>query len=66
MRIIFFIQVLAQSGVIEFEPPIFGPSSDAVLEENMIISIDIPMFNHTLGRIALRMDTESRQQDLKD
>jgi Xaa-Pro aminopeptidase len=29
-------------GVIEFEPPIFGPSSPAHLKPNMIISIDIP------------------------
>ena len=32
-------------GVIEFEPPIFGPSSEARLEPNMVISVDIPLFN---------------------
>lgn len=36
-------------GVIEFEPPIFGPSSSAILEEDMVISIDIPLFNAPWG-----------------
>ena len=40
-------------GVIEFEPPIFGPSSPAVLKENMIISIDIPMFNAPWGGLRV-------------
>ena len=40
-------------GVIEFEPPIFGPGSDAVLEEGMIISVDIPMFNTPWGGIRI-------------
>lgn len=40
-------------GVIEFEPPIFGPSSQAVLEKDMIISIDIPMFNATWGGLRI-------------
>ena len=31
-------------GVIEFEPPILGPSSTALLQENMVVSIDIPTF----------------------
>ena len=31
-------------GVIEFEPPILGPSSDTVIRENMVISVDIPLF----------------------
>ncbi|HVO41616.1 MAG TPA: Xaa-Pro peptidase family protein [Aggregatilineales bacterium] len=31
--------------VIEFEPPIFGPKSAAVLSTNMVISVDIPLFN---------------------
>lgn len=41
-------------GVIEFEPPIFGPSSSKTLEENMVISVDIPMFNTPWG--GLRME----------
>ena len=40
-------------GVIEFEPPIFGPSSPAVLAENMIISIDIPVFNAPWGGLRV-------------
>lgn len=40
-------------GVIEFEPPIFGPSSAAMLKENMIISIDIPMFNTPWGGLRI-------------
>jgi Xaa-Pro aminopeptidase len=40
-------------GVIEFEPPIFGPSSSAVLKEDMIISIDIPMFNASWGGLRI-------------
>ncbi len=40
-------------GVIEFEPPIFGPSSPALLKENMIISIDIPMFNAPWGGLRV-------------
>jgi Xaa-Pro aminopeptidase len=30
-------------GVIEFEPPIFGPSSTAQLSQDMVISIDIAL-----------------------
>jgi len=40
-------------GVIEFEPPIFGPSSTATLAENMIISVDIPMFNAPWGGLRV-------------
>jgi Xaa-Pro aminopeptidase len=40
-------------GVIEFEPPIFGPSSDARLKQNMIISVDIPMFNAPWGGLRI-------------
>jgi Xaa-Pro aminopeptidase len=40
-------------GVIEFEPPIFGPSSPAVLKKNMVISIDIPMFNAPWGGLRV-------------
>jgi Xaa-Pro aminopeptidase len=41
-------------GVIEFEPPIFGPSSGALFEPNQVISIDIPLFNTPWG--GLRME----------
>ena len=40
-------------GVIEFEPPIFGPSSKAMLNENMIISVDIPIFNAPWGGLRV-------------
>ena len=40
-------------GVCEFEPPIFGPSCNTVLDENMIISIDIPMFNASWGGLRI-------------
>jgi Xaa-Pro aminopeptidase len=40
-------------GVIEFEPPIFGPSSPALLKEDMIISIDIPLFNAPWGGLRV-------------
>jgi Xaa-Pro aminopeptidase len=36
-------------GVIEFEPPIFGPSSKALLKPDMIISVDIPVFHTPWG-----------------
>jgi Xaa-Pro aminopeptidase len=42
-------------GVIEFEAPIFGPSSTTKLEPNMVISVDIPMFNTPFGA-GLRME----------
>ena len=40
-------------GVIEFEPPIFGPSSDAKLEPDMVISVDIPLFNTPWGGLRI-------------
>jgi Xaa-Pro aminopeptidase len=40
-------------GVIEFEPPIFGPSSPAILQKDMIISIDIPLFNTPWGGLRI-------------
>jgi Xaa-Pro aminopeptidase len=40
-------------GVIEFEPPIFGPGSPAVLKKDMIVSIDIPMFNAPWGGLRV-------------
>lgn len=40
-------------GVIEFEPPIFGPSSAARLRQDMIISVDIPLFNTPWGGLRI-------------
>ncbi len=40
-------------GVIEFEPPIFGPSSAALLAPDMVISVDIPLFNTPWGGLRV-------------
>lgn len=40
-------------GVIEFEPPIFGPSSAALLKKDMVISVDIPLFNTPWGGLRV-------------
>jgi Xaa-Pro aminopeptidase len=40
-------------GVIEFEPPILGPSSEARLKKDMVISIDIPLFNTPWGGLRI-------------
>jgi len=49
----FLYSGLHSVGVIEFEPPIFGPSSPAMLEPDMVISIDIPMFNTGWGGLRV-------------
>lgn len=49
----FLYSGLHSVGVIEFEPPIFGPSSPATLEENMVISIDVPVFNTPWGGLRI-------------
>jgi Xaa-Pro aminopeptidase len=36
-------------GLVEFEPPIFGPGSDELLQENMVLSIDVPLFHAPWG-----------------
>ncbi len=40
-------------GVIEFEAPIFGPTSTATLEEGMVVSVDIPVFNAAWGGLRV-------------
>ena len=40
-------------GVVEFEPPIFGPSSEEVLRENMVVSVDIPLFDAPWGGLRV-------------
>jgi Xaa-Pro aminopeptidase len=40
----FMYSGLHSVGVTEFEPPILGPSSTAKIQENMVISIDIPLY----------------------
>lgn len=50
----FLYSALHSIGVIEFEPPIFGPGSPELLKSGMVISVDIPMFNAPWG--GLRME----------
>jgi Xaa-Pro aminopeptidase len=40
-------------GVIEFEPPIFGPSSGALFQPHMVISVDIPLFDAPWGGLRI-------------
>ena len=40
-------------GVIEFGPPIFGPSSAARIEKDMVISVDIPLFDAPWGGLRV-------------
>ena len=56
-------------GVIEFEPPIFGPSSSARLAAGMVISVDIPMFNAPWGGLRVEdgyLVTETGAEKLHD
>lgn len=57
----FLYSGLHSVGVIEFEPPIFGPSSPAILQKDMVISIDIPLFNAPWG--GLRVENGYRITD---
>ncbi|MFL7810785.1 MAG: M24 family metallopeptidase [Anaerolineae bacterium] len=49
----FLYSGLHSVGVIEFEPPIFGPSSEARLAKDMILSVDIPIFNAPWGGLRV-------------
>jgi Xaa-Pro aminopeptidase len=49
----FLYSGLHSLGVIEFEAPIFGPSSPELLKEDMVISIDIPAFNAPWGGLRV-------------
>jgi len=40
-------------GVIEFEAPIFGPGTSGRLERNMVLSVDIPLFNAPWGGLRV-------------
>jgi Xaa-Pro aminopeptidase len=40
-------------GVIEFEPPIFGPGSSGTMQEGMVLSVDIPVFNASWGGLRV-------------
>jgi Xaa-Pro aminopeptidase len=49
----FLYSGLHSVGVVEFEPPIFGPSSSGDLQEAMVISVDIPLFNTPWGGLRI-------------
>jgi Xaa-Pro aminopeptidase len=49
----FLYSGLHSVGVIEFEPPIFGPSASGSLHEGMVISIDIPLFDAPWGGLRI-------------
>lgn len=49
----FLYSGLHSVGVMEFEPPILGPSSNARLEKDMVVSVDIPMFNTPWGGLRV-------------
>jgi len=54
-------------GVIEFEPPIFGPSCKSLMQKNMILSIDIPVFDAPWGGFRIEngyLITESGAESL--
>jgi Xaa-Pro aminopeptidase len=36
-------------GVVEFEPPIFGPNNHSPVEEGMVLSVDVPLFHAPWG-----------------
>ena len=49
----FLYSGLHSIGIIEFESPIFGPGSSEVIRENMVISVDIPVFNAPWGGLRV-------------
>ncbi len=49
----FLYSGLHSVGVIEFEPPICGPSSRDVLAPGMVLSVDIPMFEANFGGLRI-------------
>ena len=49
----FLYSGLHSIGVTEFEPPILGPSSSELLRENMVISVDIPLFEARISGVRI-------------
>jgi Xaa-Pro aminopeptidase len=41
------------TGVIEFEPPIYGPGSVGTIEPDMVLSVDIPLFDAPWGGLRV-------------
>jgi Xaa-Pro aminopeptidase len=56
-------------GVIEFEPPIFGPGNHDPLQSDMILSIDVPLFHAPWGGLRYEdgyLITETGPEPLDD
>jgi Xaa-Pro aminopeptidase len=56
-------------GVIEFEPPIFGPGNHRPLQTDMILSIDVPLFHAPWGGLRYEdgyLITETGAEPLDD
>ncbi len=56
-------------GVIEFEPPIFGPGNHDPLQTDMILSIDVPLFHAPWGGLRYEdgyLITETGAESLDD
>lgn len=49
----FLYSGLHSVGVIEFEPPILGPSSGTVIEKDMVISVDIPLYEAKIPGVRI-------------
>ena len=49
----FLYSGLHSIGVVEFELPIFGPSSRTPLEAGMVLSIDVPIFHAAWGGLRI-------------
>jgi len=65
----FMYSGLHSIGVIEFEPPILGPSSDTVIEKDMVISIDIPLYEAEINGMRVEdgyLITENGPERLTD
>ena len=56
-------------GVIEFEPPIFGPGNYIPLQSGMVLSIDVPLFHAPWGGLRCEdgyLVTEGGAEPLDD
>jgi Xaa-Pro aminopeptidase len=56
-------------GVVEFEPPIFGPGNHDPLQRDMILSIDVPLFHAPWGGLRYEdgyLITETGAEPLDD
>lgn len=51
------------TGVIEFEPPVLSSRSNVVIEKNMVLSIDIPLFLTDWGGMRLENGYIIREND---